>query len=438
MSRRAPLLGSLLLVAALAGVASVALVRLVLPRVRAAREPAEVRTVALENGLQLRIVALPSATRTAIVARFPGGEDHDPPGASGRAHLAEHLFVTAATSREPARSAESFAARYPDGWNAQTGARSTVIAMVVPPARLEAELGLLQARLSTLAPTEEDLARERPRLLAELANMYGGMPALAASNGARLRARPPGHGGRTGGVPGELEALGLEALRRAHAELYAPGRLVLAIAGPVDPGQVERVVRARLGALEPGPAAPPPAPPREGPVGPPLRLPGFGPPLSCVALQAPSPEAPELAPFVLLAARVLQRSGAPTDGGPPSRWAPLDEPELLYVCAPGEAEAALARLSSFARAPLDGGEIARALELFALPLGTSPLPAARLAEAPYAAALAAANAPVLGLSSQAWGATLEAVTPASFAAAMEHLTAPERLGVATAGGTDGL
>lgn len=436
MSRRAPLPGLLLAVVALAAAAA-ALVLLVLPRLRAAAEPPHERRVTLENGLQLRLVALPSATRTAIVARAPAGEDHDPPGASGRAHLAEHLFVTAATEREPARTAEAFAARYPDGWNAQTGARATVIAVVVPPARLEEELGLLAARLTTLAPTEADLTRERPRLVAELANMYGGMPALAASNGARLRARPPGHGGRTGGVPVELEALGLDALREAHAELYAPGRLVLAIAGPFELDAAEALARRLLGGLPAGPNAPTPAEPREGPPGPPLRLPGFGPTLSCVALRTPPPGAPELAPFVLLAARVLQRHGGANDGGPASRWAPLDEPELLYVCAAGEPEASLARLEAVARAPLEPAEAERAIELFGPLLRTRRLPAVAAAEAPYVAALALAAEPALGLDGDELAGQLREVTPARFAETMSGFLAAEHLGVATAGGTDG-
>ena len=84
---------------------------------------------------------------------------------------------------------QEYLARYKLGWNAQTGGDYTVIATVFPADRLEPEIADAAARMGGLVIAESDLQRERPRMLQELSNMFGGMPQLAAMNLSLLLSR---------------------------------------------------------------------------------------------------------------------------------------------------------------------------------------------------------------------------------------------------------
>ena len=149
----------------------------------------------LDNGLTVYLRRIAGAKQTALVILYSVGNDHDPTGRSGLGHLVEHLYLTAAAGGEKARTVEEFARRYPDGANAQTGDRYTMFATQFPAKDLNDELRDAAARMSDLRITAGDLERERPRLLEEIGNMFGDMPALAAQNQARELVRPtPGSG----------------------------------------------------------------------------------------------------------------------------------------------------------------------------------------------------------------------------------------------------
>ena len=139
----------------------------------------------LENGLTVILRPIRDAKTTALIVLYSIGSDHDPEGRSGLAHAVEHLYMTAAAGPEKARTAEEFARRYSDGANGQTGDRYTVFATVFPGKDLDQELADAAARMGSLRVTAADLERERPRLLEEVANMFGAFPALAALNNAR-------------------------------------------------------------------------------------------------------------------------------------------------------------------------------------------------------------------------------------------------------------
>ena len=159
-------------------------------------EPGSERFV-LENGLTVILRPIKGTESTALVVLYAIGNDHDPAGKSGLAHMLEHVYVTAAAGQAKARTAEEFAGRYAEGANGQTGDRYTVFATVFPKNDLETELKDAAARMGDLRLTADDLARERPRLLTEVDNMFGDFPMLAAVNNARELVRP---------TPGEDDA----------------------------------------------------------------------------------------------------------------------------------------------------------------------------------------------------------------------------------------
>src|SRR5262245_51107355 len=167
---------------------------------------AEPESFQLDNGLTVVLRPAAGAKQTALVVLYSIGGDHDPRGRSGLAHLIEHTYVTAAAGKAKVRTVEAYARRYPKGWNAQTGDRYTLFATCFPDTDLEQELDDAVARMSDLRVASTDLDREKPRIDAELANMFGRLPHLGAMNHARELVRPTPHGGRKGGIPEQVRA----------------------------------------------------------------------------------------------------------------------------------------------------------------------------------------------------------------------------------------
>lgn len=372
--------------------------------------PAE-QSTSLGNGLTAVVRSVPALTGpgaaaspstgplVGIVLLLRVGEHHDPEGKSGLAHLAEHCFVTCAAGAVPARTYEQVLAHYPGGHTAQTADLQSVFGMVVPAADLEAELRDLAARLGGLQVTAEDLAREQPRVLAEVAGMFDRAPRLAAQNRARERALPNPAGGRRAGLPAHVQALTKEDVQGFLDKHYRPSNAVLALAGTVDGATTLTLVQKAFGALPPG--TPPvrrtcPAVPRPQPIDV-LDL-KDAPPGSAgqvtLAYPAPAPTSEDYAAFLVLAARLADRKAPP--GGPlPLVFAPLDDPSVLYVSAglepgqaPEDAVAALQRdVSARLTEPFSQADVLKATTTWGLYTGLLPVSDAVAAQNPYLAAL---------------------------------------------------
>jgi zinc protease len=222
--------------------------------------------LALDNGMRIVIVEAPGNDRdagggggggqpegrVAIIAHFGVGDVHDPPGASGLSHLVEHLFVTAAAGDTPSRTYEALFRGYPQGHTAQTAFDFTIIGAMFEHDRLEAELADLAARISDLRIEEADLAREKPRMMVELRNMYGGIPSLAAINHGRMRAKAMPDGLRRGGIEADIEAITLDTARAWHAQHYNASNLILTIVGAVDAAHVRALAEQHFAPLPEG------------------------------------------------------------------------------------------------------------------------------------------------------------------------------------------
>ena len=141
---------------------------------------------------------------------------------------------------DPARTAEAFFQHYRAGCNAQTGDRYTVFATVFPKGDLEKELAEAAARMGDLRITAADLDREKPRLLDEVSNMFGRIPALGAVNIARELIRPTPRGGRKGGLPEHVQAITLDEVRAHWKRYYKPRNAILVLAGAVDEAAARR------------------------------------------------------------------------------------------------------------------------------------------------------------------------------------------------------
>ncbi len=403
-----------------------------------------VERFALDNGLRVVLRPVEGAALASVTVLFDFGEDADPEGRSGLAHLCEHLYCTSPAGKEKATPIEAIARAHPGGWNAQTGRDYTVFSYVVTPAALPGELEDAARRMGSLAPAEEDLARERPRLFLELENMYGRSTALASWNHART-ALSPDRPGRAGGLPEDLVDVTIDEAAAFLRAKYRPANARLLVAGAVDPAAVGPRIRELFGALPArAGAGPPPAKARvptagrpEGSPLPAVRVIPTGPdgfrqgPQVCVGWRAPRPGDPDYAPFLVLAVRLWTRqarAGKEPRERPAAIFAPLDDPDHVFARAGiGKEEApedAAKRVEAFVRScidpPLRPGEEKGVKVHLANFLGTLRSADAMLASNPYLVGFALGRRDQLGVDGPALAKALDAVTDESLAAARKR------------------
>jgi zinc protease len=412
-----------------------------------ARAPT-VERFTLANGLRVQLAAGGGAPNTAVVLAFDAGGDDDPAGRSGMAHLLEHVLFTAAAGGAKARTAQEAMRAYPAGWNAQTGDSYTVLATVVPDAGLEAELGATAARMGGLSVTDDDLLREKPRLVEEVENMFGGFPALAASNLAREAIRPSPHGGRKGGLPAHVAAITTRDLDELRHARYTPSSAHLVVAGGFDSKRARGWIEREFGPLPPG--SPAPRKPAPGVPSPGLRVVAIAPrlpmskPVVSLAYRAPGPGDAAYPAFLVLGARLATRlaPSAPSQVPPPVAHAVLDDPEVLFVngaVEPGETpEAAVARLDARVVAVVSGtltpADIAAVRSAYGTMLGAEPAPALMLRHNPYGVAFSLARREQLGIDGAALAAAWKAMTDDALQAAAAAFAPGRRAAVVVTAG----
>jgi len=219
----------------------------------------------LDNGLDVSLLTVDGAEQSCLLILYDMGDRSDPPGQSGLAHLAEHLYVTSATEDLPSRTMMEFVAAYPLGWNAQIGDDYTVIATVFEPGALTNEIVEAAARMRQLKVNTADLERERPRIEIELNSMYGGPPSLAFLNHGRHFAAPLPNAGRRSGKMDEIKALSVADLQARFDQYYKPVNAHLVLLGDFDPEPTGTLVRKTFGSIVSGERVPNP-PPMNAPV----------------------------------------------------------------------------------------------------------------------------------------------------------------------------
>jgi zinc protease len=406
-----------------------------------ASTPAAPGRFRLENGLTVMVRPIPGSGEVALLVLYKIGGDHDPEGRSGLAHLVEHVYITAAAGSEPPRTADGFFRRHPSGCNAQTGDRYTVFATVFPKAELEKELAEASARMGDLRPAPADLDRERPRLLDEISNMFGRIPALGALNNARELIRPSPRGGRKGGLPDHVRAIALDDIRSHWKRYYKPTNAILVLAGAVDEAAARRAVMAHFAGIPTGESAPAPGEPgaSKAPNVRELAVKALRPraePAACLAYAAPEPGSASYAAYLVLLTRLFLASGHAGGGaGRATIYSPLlDDPAVLGVgsaAGPGEAASrTVARLETLVAdavaPPLRGDEAASARQMFGFLLGTGELPDLALARNPYGVAFSLARREQLGLDPVELNRKLDALTEPELRRAAAEIFAPDR------------
>ena len=379
----------------------------------------------LDNGLTVMLRPMQDTEKVALVVLYAVGGLHDPKGQSGLAHLIEHCYVTAAAGSTPQRDMQGFMARYPDGWNAQTGDDYTVIGAVFGREALDRELQDAAARMRHLRVLESDLAREKPRIFAELRNMYASLPHLAAGNLAREKVCPSPHDGRRGGVADHVNALQVATVQQRLKRYYKPKNATLVLAGAFDAAAARAAIGKYFGDIPPGDAVPKPAarPKAKLPATETIRVRPIQPqagPVVGLAYAAPKIDSDLHAPFLVLVGRLWNR--AQTLGAAPGRmpihFAALDDPAAVSLCAPmkdgEEPDQAVARLEAFvaeaAKAELATSDRMVTLQVFNFAFGLLCVPDQMLAQNLYGVAFGMGRRAQMGVDSAALKQAIETVT----------------------------
>jgi zinc protease len=408
----------------------------------AGSQAASVNRFQLANGLVVLLHPVRGAQQVAIVVLYNLGGRSDPPGRSGLGHLVEHVYVTAAAGDSEARTADEAMGR---SGNAQTGEDYTVIAEAFPVGELEGKLVDAAARMGSLRVGASDLERERPRLLAEVENMFGGMPSLGAWNLARERVRPSPAGGRRGGLPAQVAAITPREVHDRWRRFYKPGNALLILAGGFDAGKARASIEKQFGRLPTG--EPPPRPlalgtPHLGDVARVAvtsNVPG-GSSEACLMYAAPSPGSDLYAPFLVLVARMQGRMSQIGDVGaqgrfpPPVYYAVLDDPSVFSVSAPvgaGETgEGVIAKLDAFIsgslKPELAPSDIRAAEDHFGPFLGLAEVPDSFWAQNPYGLAFSLGRRAQLGIDPAKLKRTLAGLTEADLRRCAREVFGPER------------
>lgn len=202
----------------------------------------------LSNGLRVAVAPRPDAALTALKLFIKVGSRHDG-DRPGLAHLIEHLML-----HRPARGghvAEEVEARGGE-INAVTHREYTAIQAVVLPREARHALGIFRDLLEPLELAPDDLDRERRVILRETDHAADTQSAawdlfLQALWGDDAFTRP------IHGKPEVIQSIRAPDLTAHFARYPAPERMVLGVAGPVDPEDVIAWAEDALGGLaEPG------------------------------------------------------------------------------------------------------------------------------------------------------------------------------------------
>jgi zinc protease len=210
---------------------------------------------------QLRFVVLPDPTASLVQldVRVDVGAAQDPPGKRGLAHLTEHVLFLARPGGAGTPRLEALLRAATVSHNAYTNLESTHYQNLLRPDQLQHVLELEAARFGADACRSVDaktFERERDVVRNELRErQIGAGGALAVLSRASYGGDHP-YTSSPGGSDTEVAALTLDDVCRFVDTYYAPGRLVVVIAGRLETAATLNTLAQRFGALARRPAAP--------------------------------------------------------------------------------------------------------------------------------------------------------------------------------------
>ncbi len=247
------------LVAGFAPVAALVLA-LATPAECRAGPPAGYRSVVLDNGLRVSVLADPAHPVVATQVWYHVGSANEDAGSRGFAHLFEHLMF-GRTSRHERDEYAALHHRAGGYENAYTSWDETVYVSEIAPDDHGSVLELEADRMVNLVLDADNLANEQRIVTEELRLRTRNDPfnrVMVAALEAVLGGHPYAH--TPAGTPEEIAAATLGQCARFYARYYRPRNAHLVVVGPVDPDATLVAVRHWFGPLPADGETPPDVP----------------------------------------------------------------------------------------------------------------------------------------------------------------------------------
>ncbi|MCL4301767.1 MAG: insulinase family protein [Anaerolineae bacterium] len=212
----------------------------------------------LANGLRVILAEDHSAPLVATNVLYHVGAANDPPARSGFAHLLEHLMSTAFSHVKAGEFDRLLEAAGAEN-NACTTLDYTAYQMIAPANQLPLLLWLEAERMGFPKITRSAFKTQRRVVIEELKETVTNSPYGASDerfDSLAFQGYPPYERPVIGTVQ-NLTAARLDELLDFQARYYRPNNATLVIAGDLDPGLTQALVRAYFGDLPAGPAVTP-------------------------------------------------------------------------------------------------------------------------------------------------------------------------------------
>lgn len=220
-----------------------------LPATPAAADLVHAEQRRLANGLEVVVIPDHRAPVVTHVIAYRSGAASDPPGASGLAHLVEHLMYKS-TATMPAGTFARTISRLGGRENAVTSHDATIYHQRVPKEALARVMALEADRMAYLRFDDDEVRRERDVVIEERRQRIDLSPLdllneqiLAALHAGTPYAHP------VLGWPEEINRLTRDQAMAFHERSYRPSNAIVVVQGDVDPPEVFRLAETEYGAI---------------------------------------------------------------------------------------------------------------------------------------------------------------------------------------------
>jgi len=228
---------------------------------------APTRRAVLPNGVAVLVAPTPALHSAMLAVYVRAGSRHETAATNGVSHFLEHILFRGSRGYPDTRAMNATVEAAGGSLDAATARDHACYFTPIHPAGLEIGLDVLGDMVRR--PLFRDVDLERQVILEEILDEVDARGKDVDPDNLMKRLAFGRHplGFKIAGTQRSIRALREADLRRHHERLYAGANLVLAVAGPVDPAEVEALAARHLGGLPRG-ARVAVAPPPRWPAGP--------------------------------------------------------------------------------------------------------------------------------------------------------------------------
>ena len=204
-----------------------------------------IESVALDNGVTLLCESVPGVESCSVGFWYPTGSRDESVSERGLSHFLEHMLFKG-TEQRSARDIAVQLDRVGGAINAYTEKESTCYYCSLPAVHLPLAVDVLSDMVSNSTLVGEEMEKEKLVVISEIEAAEDS----PEEKGYQLFVESlwPEHelAAKIAGEVDDVRRIERAALQRFYAERYAPGRLAVSVAGPVDTGELA----AAIGALD--------------------------------------------------------------------------------------------------------------------------------------------------------------------------------------------